>query len=122
MSGRQVETRRRWSRRFKLWRENDHLVLVENVVELNEGLAGWLLLLGTLSSLDNLAKAAGMFAVESFRNRLGEWRGLGKTQHHADPGHGLQQSPVQAERKRERDHEHNFRQPEQHGRLIASGV
>ena len=49
-----------------------------------------------------------MFAVECFAESGGQGVSLGELNRHADPRHGLQQRPVQAQNKGEHEGRGNF--------------
>lgn len=69
---------------------------------------GGLLLLGLLAFIDHFAELAGVFAVEGLADGLGEGGVLGVGDGHVDPGDDLEQGPVRAERKRERQGYQDF--------------
>lgn len=69
---------------------------------------GGLLLLGLLTFIDEFAELAGVFAVEGFLDGLAEGGVLGVGHGHVHPRDDLQDRPVCAERKRERQGYQDF--------------
>ena len=74
-----------------------------------------MLLLGFFSGGDEFANRAGMFAIERFDQRLLQRFGLRITGDHGHPGNRLQEGPVSAQYKRERDDRQPSEQPGGHG-------
>ena len=68
-------------------------------LNLHQGKHRGLFLLGLLSFADQLADAAGVLAVEGFRERLAQVGLLRKSDEHARPRDGLEQCPVQPHRQ-----------------------
>ena len=103
------------SRRIEFHRSGEELE-----IQFGFELLQFLLFLGGFARLDQLAKRAGVLAVESFLQRRGEGVRLGKLHGHADPGDGLEQCPVPADDHHQRQHHETFARPTEHARNLRA--
>lgn len=75
---------------------------------------GLILLLGLFGSRNRPAQRAGMPAVKSLRHRVAEGAGLEVARQHRRPGNRLQQSPMRAETRHQRENDHDLAKPNNH--------
>ena len=68
-------------------------------LDLHEGQSGFTGLLGLLAFADELADAAGIFAIEGLREGVAQRGLLREADEHARPRDGLEQHPVQPHRE-----------------------
>lgn len=68
-------------------------------LDLHEGQSGFTGLLGLLAFADELADAAGVFAIEGLGEGVAQGGLLREADEHAGPRDGLEQNPVQSHRE-----------------------